>query len=204
MILAIDTALARCSAALFGPGLSRVKSEAMTRGHAERLAPLVDELMAEAGVAFAALERIAVTTGPGSFTGLRVGLAFARALALALDRPSVGVSTLEALALETGESGLRAGAIEAPQGCYLARFEDGRPLEPPTRLDWAEAEAALAGGLWRVRGPAASRLAAAAQAEPADAPDILALAARAAGLPLNIYPPNPLYLRAPDAKPPGQ
>ena len=72
--------------------------EEMERGHAEALAPMVEEAMREAGIAFAALDRLAVTTGPGTFTGQRVGLAFMRGLRLALKMPLIGVTTLEAMA----------------------------------------------------------------------------------------------------------
>src|SRR5262249_46412766 len=72
----------------------------MARGHAEALAPMVDGVMRNAGICFAALDRIAVTTGPGTFTGQRVGLAFARALGLGLKRPVIGVTTLDAMAQE--------------------------------------------------------------------------------------------------------
>ncbi len=114
-VLAIDTALDACSVALVRDGGTLTsRSEQMQRGQAERLAPLVREAVAEAKLPFAELDRIAVTTGPGSFTGVRVGLSFARALALALGKPCVGVSTLEALALADGEDGLRAALIETP------------------------------------------------------------------------------------------
>ena len=98
-ILGIDTALGACSAALTAD--ARVVAHAfeeMQRGHAEALAPMVDALMRNAGLSYAALNRIAVTTGPGTFTGQRVGLAFARAMALALKIPAVGVTTLDVMA----------------------------------------------------------------------------------------------------------
>jgi tRNA threonylcarbamoyladenosine biosynthesis protein TsaB len=98
-VLAFDTALEACSAALLDGGRVRAtRSIAMARGHQERLGPLVAELLAEAELRPADLDRIGVTVGPGSFTGLRVGLAFAKGLGLALGRPVVGVGTLEALA----------------------------------------------------------------------------------------------------------
>ena len=91
LILALDTALETCSAALVRGGrVLAARSEPMARGHQERIAPLVDELAREAGIAFAEVDRIGVTCGPGSFTGLRVGLAFAKGLGFALGRPVVG------------------------------------------------------------------------------------------------------------------
>lgn len=100
-VLAIDTALEACSAAVLdserADGLT-IRSVPMQRGHAEALMPLVAEVMGAAGVAFADLDRIAVTVGPGSFTGLRVGVAAARAIALASGKPATGVTTLTALA----------------------------------------------------------------------------------------------------------
>src|SRR5271170_6116822 len=100
-VLAIDTALAACSAAVFDTehgGIVASESQAMTRGHAEALMPLLRRVMGEAGLAFTAIDRVAVTIGPGSFTGLRVGIAAARGIALAADKPAVGVSTLSAYA----------------------------------------------------------------------------------------------------------
>src|SRR5437763_10687269 len=104
MILAMDTALGACSAAIVADGTTLAHEHLlMARGHAEALAPMVDGLMRGARVSFAALDRIAVTTGPGTFTGQRVGLAFARALGLALKRPVIGVTTLDAMAQEALE-----------------------------------------------------------------------------------------------------
>src|SRR5579871_6585903 len=101
LILAIDTALDACAAAVLDTGPGRLiaqASQAMKRGHAEALMPLIAQVMKDAGLPFAALDRVAVTTGPGSFTGLRVGLSAARGIALAAGKPVVGVTTLAAYA----------------------------------------------------------------------------------------------------------
>jgi tRNA threonylcarbamoyladenosine biosynthesis protein TsaB len=100
-VLAIDTALEACSVAILdtehGDGVTS-RSLSMVRGHAEALVPLIAAVMSEANVEFTELDRIAVTVGPGSFTGLRVGVAAARGIALATGKPAVGVTTLAALA----------------------------------------------------------------------------------------------------------
>jgi tRNA threonylcarbamoyladenosine biosynthesis protein TsaB len=96
-VLAIDTALEACSAAVLDTeGKLVVRSLPMARGHAEALMPLIAETMSAAGTEFADLDRIAVTIGPGSFTGVRVGVAAARGIALAADKPAVGLTTLAA------------------------------------------------------------------------------------------------------------
>src|SRR5438067_1334167 len=100
-VLAIDTALAACSAALLDTGRGGiVASETLTmaRGHAEAIMPLIARVMDLADVEFAALDRVAVTTGPGSFTGLRVGISAIRGIALAAAKPAIGLSTLAAFA----------------------------------------------------------------------------------------------------------
>src|SRR5260370_17421200 len=97
LILAIETALDACAAAVLDTDASKIvaqESQPMKRGHAEALMPLIARVMNASGVAFAALDRIAVTTGPGSFTGLRVGLSAARGIALAAGKPVVGLTTL--------------------------------------------------------------------------------------------------------------
>src|SRR5450631_1708854 len=101
LILAIDTALDACAAGVLDTDAGRLiaqESLPMKRGHAEALMPLIARVIKQSGIAFAALDRIAVTTGPGSFTGLRVGLSAARGIALAADKPVVGLTTLAAYA----------------------------------------------------------------------------------------------------------
>ena len=108
-LLAVDTALGGCSVALLdGKKILVHIFEIMDRGHAERLAPMVEDAMRLAGLEISALDRLAVTTGPGTFTGQRVGLAFMRGLRLALKKPLTGITTLEAIAAaaqdETGKA----------------------------------------------------------------------------------------------------
>src|SRR5580658_6402061 len=101
LILATDTALDACAACVLDTDAEQMiaqESLAMKRGHAEALMPLIARVIKASGIGFAALDRIAVTTGPGSFTGLRVGLSAARGIALAANRPVVGVTTLTAYA----------------------------------------------------------------------------------------------------------
>ncbi|MDB5458773.1 MAG: tsaB, partial [Caulobacteraceae bacterium] len=154
IVLALDTATGACSAAVLKDGaVLAAHSEPMTRGHQERLAPLVRDTMAEAGVGFADLDRVGVTVGPGSFTGLRVGLAFAKGLGLALSRPCIGVGTLEALAASEPGPGLTAAVVDAKRGqVYLQLFEGGAALMAPDVLSVETAAARLA-ELWR-GGPA--------------------------------------------------
>ena len=183
IILGIDTSLDACSVAIVSDGemLAHLREE-MNRGQAERLAPMVREAAQHAGVTFAQIDRITTTTGPGSFTGVRVGLSFARALALSLAKPCIGVSTLEALALEDGEEGARAALIETPGASYFARYENGAAAIAPRSIERGEHEALLSGA--QLKGPGVTVNAA-------------LLALRAARLDPALYPPNPTYLRAP-------
>ena len=138
-ILAIDTSCGAASAAIVESGRAEALaaiSRPMRRGHAEALAPIVAEAARGVDGGFASLDRIAVTIGPGSFTGIRVGLALARAMGLALGVPVVGVSTLVAFAaplLSAPRPGVIAAAIDARHGSvYFQLFEmSGRPLGPP-------------------------------------------------------------------------
>jgi tRNA threonylcarbamoyladenosine biosynthesis protein TsaB len=183
IVLGIDTSLDACSVAIVREEqvLAHLR-EPMTRGQAERLAPMVREAAQQAGIGFAQLDRIAVTTGPGSFTGVRVGLSFARALALSLNRPCIGVSTLEALALEDGADRARAALIETPGASYFALYQDGAAQIAPRNIERGEHQALL--GAAKLKGPGATA-------------DAVALALRAGRLDPALYPPNPTYLRAP-------
>lgn len=208
MILALDTCLNACSAAVVdGAQVRAARSEPMERGHQERLAPLAAEVMAEAGIAFADLARVAATVGPGSFTGLRVGLAFAKGLGLATGRPVTGVGTLHAMAASAGERGRVASVIDARrEQVYLQAFDDGEPLGEPEALTAADAAARLAawGGPWRLVGSGAGLVLPmldGAVAEDRVAPDPVMVARLALNAPA--VPASPLYLRAPDAKLPA-
>jgi tRNA threonylcarbamoyladenosine biosynthesis protein TsaB len=209
IVLALDTCLDACSVAVCVDGSPlATASEVMARGHQERLAPMAQEVMQQAGLAFAALDRIAVTVGPGSFTGLRVGLAFAKGLALALERPCIGVGALETLAF-AGPRGFVAATIDAHRGqVYLQIFIDGRPAMAPDVLPVETAAARLvelyAGGPARLIGSGAPILAVALPGAVAEAdarPDPVAIAVLAAKARPPFVPPRPLYLRAPDARP---
>jgi tRNA threonylcarbamoyladenosine biosynthesis protein TsaB len=208
IVLGLDTCLSSCSVAVLdGERVIASAREVMARGHQERLAPMAQAVMAEAGLAFDQLDRVAVTVGPGSFTGLRVGIAFAKGLALALDRPAVGIGTLEALACEA--DGLVFPAIDARRGqLYLQAFEDGRALMAPDALSAETAAARIAelsmGRPCALVGSGAALLAEfmpsarIVAAEGADARHVARLAAARTPAPL-----KPLYLRAPDAKLPA-
>jgi tRNA threonylcarbamoyladenosine biosynthesis protein TsaB len=211
IVLGLDTALPACSVAVVRDGQALASlSEPMSRGHQERLAVMVREAMQAAGLAFTALDRIAVTVGPGSFTGLRVGLAFAKGLALALDRPCVGIGSLQALAASVEEPGVVFAAIDAKRGqLYVQAFERGAALSAPAAVDLADAAARLTEvSGWELPALVGSGAVLLAGAQPAggrivdrQAPDPVAVARLGAGAPL--VPPQPLYLRAPDARLPA-
>lgn len=181
-------------------------SEPMERGHQERLAPMTAEVMGGAKIGFAELDRIAVTVGPGSFTGLRVGLAFAKGLHVATGAPLAGIGTLAALAASAGTQGQVAGAIDARRGLlYLQAFTDSAPNGEPdvvAAADAAELLGSVAPGVWRLAGPGARLAAQADTIEPVDitVPTLAALGRLAFAAPV-AGDVRPVYLRAPDAKP---
>jgi tRNA threonylcarbamoyladenosine biosynthesis protein TsaB len=212
LILALDTCLGASSVAILdGDTVRAARSEPMTRGHQERIAVLAREIAAEAGVTFADLTRIAVTVGPGSFTGLRVGLSFAKGLATALSIPCVGINTLEALAASAQATGFVAGVLDAKMGqVYLQVFDGGKALMAPDALEVGVAVARLAelysGGPATLVGSGAPLVADvlpdAAVLTPAFA-DPVAVARLAAARPAPSHSPRPLYLRAPYAVAPA-
>ncbi|MGQ2991221.1 MAG: tRNA (adenosine(37)-N6)-threonylcarbamoyltransferase complex dimerization subunit type 1 TsaB [Brevundimonas sp.] len=206
-VLVMDTALDACTAAVFEDGRALAeRSEAMARGHQERIGVLVRDAAEEAG-GFDGIDRIGVTVGPGSFTGLRVGLSFAQGLGAALGRPVIGISTLKALAASAPDpSGRLAAVIDARRGqVYLQTFIDGAPDGEPAPWDVEAARLHLgnAGAGWRLIGGGAA-LIAPAGAEILDlvTPTAAALAALTLAADPATAPARPLYLRAPDATPP--
>jgi tRNA threonylcarbamoyladenosine biosynthesis protein TsaB len=216
-VLAIDTALAACSAAVLDTehgGILASDSLSMTRGHAEALMPLIYHVMQRAQMAFADLERVAVTTGPGSFTGLRVGISAARGIALATDKPTVGVSTLTVYAaplLADDDSTPVIAAIDARHDhVYLQVFGvGGRVLIAPRLAPMSDAVRAASDAQSRIVGSAAQSIADRLPrgaplpllVDVREAPDIIWVARMGAVLPEGQSPPKPQYLRAPDAQP---
>ncbi|GJD68672.1 tRNA N6-adenosine threonylcarbamoyltransferase, mitochondrial [Methylobacterium gnaphalii] len=215
-ILAIDTALDACSACVAtdeSEALLGEESMTLARGHAEALLPLVERVMARVEGGFESLDRVAVTVGPGSYTGLRVGLSAARAIGLAAKIPVVGVTTLSALlapqlALQT--EGLVVAAIDARHGAvYLQAISATAGVAvPPVRLSVEEALERIAGDRITLVGSGAQALAAAAQDRG------VAVTVAETGVPqigwvaqlgLVADPeqalPRPLYLRGADAQP---
>jgi len=218
-ILAVDTALSACSVCVLDAGAAApaaLRSEIMDRGHAEALMPMLADLERDVPGGFAAIDKIAVTVGPGSFTGLRVGLAAARAMGVGLGIPVVGVGTLAAFAAPVVASDgtlVVASAIDARHGnVYVqAVSPGGRLLVAPRVAPLREAARAVGGSAVRIVGPAADLLASAAldlglqvfADPPQRAPDIVWVARLGLAADPAHAPPDPLYLRDPDAKPQG-
>jgi tRNA threonylcarbamoyladenosine biosynthesis protein TsaB len=217
LILAIDTALDACAAGVLDTDAGKMiaqESLPMKRGHAEALMPLIARVVKESGIGFADLDRIAVTTGPGSFTGLRVGLSAARGLALAAAKPVVGVTTLTAYAAPIVNEGREHPVISAIDArhdhVYLQVVAgNGSSLVWPCVAPIEEALDAARFGAPHLVGNAAGIL---AERWPADAskpiqvdaqpaPDIAWVGWLGAAVSPDTAPARPYYLRAPDAKP---
>ncbi|WP_417806721.1 tRNA (adenosine(37)-N6)-threonylcarbamoyltransferase complex dimerization subunit type 1 TsaB [Thioclava sp.] len=205
LILGFDTSAAHCAAALLcGKQCLAARQEEMTRGQAERLMPLLEDLLSEAGANWRDLARIGVGIGPGNFTGVRIGVSAARGLALSLKIPAIGVSSLEAAA--HASQGPVLAAIAAPRARgYFEGYRLARPVElqlceiAELPVDWAEP------GLTCI-GSAAEDAAAAlgATVSPAAFPPAEGIA-RIAAL-RELIPglrPAPLYLQPADAAPPS-
>jgi tRNA threonylcarbamoyladenosine biosynthesis protein TsaB len=187
--------------------------ERFETGHAERLIPMIGETMAEAGLAFDDLDRLAVTIGPGTFTGTRIGIAAVRSLALATDAPTVGVSSLAVMAevaRRTIDAETLAVVTDARRGeVYAQLFGLGAAMSESQVLPIEDA--AQLGGRLPITfvGSGAAAVAEAAvqggrqarAALPDLLPDAIALAALASGLDASDAPIAPFYLRPPDAKP---
>ncbi len=216
-VLAIDTALGACSVCVMEAGRTlplAFDSEEMATGHAEALMPMIERVMAQVEGGFASLERVAVSIGPGSFTGLRIGIAAARAIGLAAEIPVVGVSTLSAYAaplISPDEAGVIAVGIDARHGAvfFQAFTAAGRTIVLPRVISAKEAGRAIGSGPVKLAGSGAAALAVEAmalglKASIADlkpAPDITWVARLGLAADPASAAPKPLYLRAPAVTP---
>lgn len=212
-LLGFDTSGRHCAAALLSEKSIRAsRHEEMGRGQAERLLPLLTELLDEAGLGWSDLDGIVVGTGPGNFTGIRISVATARGLALGLGLPALGISTFDLMRDPTGPGAHPAELVSLPaprDQAYLQAFRFGRPQGPARLVDPAALPADLrpAPNL-RVRGHRAGTIAAAlgAEADPAELSDIGPRLLHVAlwrlhdtGWPAER--PAPLYIRPADAAP---
>lgn len=218
--LALDTALDACSVglAIREGDQTRLadRSLSLGRGHAEYLMSELEQLLSEAKLTYQDLTRLAVTVGPGSFTGLRVGLATARSFSLALDIPLIGASTLEALALtahQMTKQGPLAVLIDARRNQIygqLFAMDDATPqaLTDASALPAdAFATLCLEHGVTHLMGSGSTLIKdtntdlASLVIDEATSPDMGALASWALEQSVPAVAPAPLYLRGPDAKP---
>lgn len=219
-VLAFDTCLDACSVAA-GRGLRGLapsiaaRFEPMNVGHAERLLPMVDAVLEETGLEATQLDRIAITVGPGTFTGTRIAVAAGRAFALATGAPLVTVTSLKLMAMNYRAAAYGADVLavtsDARRGeVYFERFDPSSlaSLAPAAALAVADAAASLRGIQAVVVGSGAEAVRSAALDQNLLVacgdllPDALDLLFAAMSLPVQ-RSAHPLYLRAPDAKPPA-
>lgn len=215
-VLAIDTALGACAAAVLDSqrgAMLASESLSMVRGHAEAIMPVIARVMDAAHCEFSELDRVAVTVGPGSFTGLRVGISAARGIALAAARPAIGLSTLSALAAphvaaRSGDTIIAAIDARNEQVYFQVFAPNGTTIVTP-RLDRVRAAVrSVPVGPTVITGSGAMLVAShwpsgspMPRVEDHAAPDIGWVARLGAAAQDKGAPPKPLYLRRPDARP---
>ncbi|PST27077.1 tRNA (adenosine(37)-N6)-threonylcarbamoyltransferase complex dimerization subunit type 1 TsaB [Mesorhizobium plurifarium] len=208
LVLAIDTSGSGCFAAVYDDRSGELLSCAgadIGRGHAERLMEFVDEALTASARELVEIDRIAVTTGPGSFTGIRVGVAAARGLALALGKPAVGVSTLRVVA--EGTRLKQAGqpvlvVIDAKRDeFYLQAFDASGSAQGEAEILSAEEAHARFSGFAGIVCGSGARAVTGADGDRTDTIDMATLARLGAAADPASARPKPLYLRGPDAKP---
>lgn len=223
-VLAFDTSSAHCAAALLSNGrLVASRFEEMKRGQAERLVPLLQEMLAQEGAVWEEIDAVGVGIGPGNFTGIRIGVSTARGLALSLGVPAMGVTSFEVMRGPAATPGPQHQIVTlaGPRSTfYLQRFEDGAAKGAPETYDstsphWLELEITAPAGT-ELLGPFAEHLMLALGKGAPDlnpwndgdidwqrGAEIIAHCAAerlAAGPPFDR--PAPLYVRPPDAAPP--
>lgn len=215
MLLAIDTSGPCCSAALWSlkQDICLVQqSENIGRGHAERLMPMLEELLSNQNAKWADIKKLAVVIGPGSFTGLRVGIATARGLALALGVPCAGVTVFEAFAhfhyaQENNHQPLLVAMDAKRDQIWLQAFGDKcQPVTEPLGVEVGSLAEHIDGSISSVIGSAAKLIVQASGRDiiiinDSPSPPVTAVAAIGATTGTNSISPSPFYLRAPDAKP---
>jgi tRNA threonylcarbamoyladenosine biosynthesis protein TsaB len=209
LVLALDTSMAACSVCVCDAGRGLVlgsRHEFMGRGQAEALAPMAQETMGLAGVAFKDLTRIAVTTGPGTFTGVRIGLAMARGLGVALNIPVTGINSMAAIACNETASDLPivvAVDARADEIYFAAYDQSGREITAPVIITLAEAHKLMPSRQIRILGTAADLLLDKqhVRSDAGDLPIAANFVRLATSIPASAMPPEPLYLRPPDVKP---
>jgi len=225
-ILALDTALDACSVAISdGDSILAFSHEERTRGHAETLLPTIKSLMKQSGLSFNELDMIAVSVGPGTFTGLRIGLAAARGLAIAAQIPCTGITTLTALAasvspeiakgrpilpvIDARRKEIYTQTFIHPQSASFPAATNEARAVPVTRMTQAfpnEDFLLIGSGIPLLQTAGLLNTAQGTLLDMDPNPDarLIAALARAQGIPPKGTPPAaPVYLRAPDAKLPG-
>jgi tRNA threonylcarbamoyladenosine biosynthesis protein TsaB len=206
-LLAIDTTGPGCAVALRRPGHADVfVRETMARGQAERLAPMVEEVLARAGLAPRDLDRIGVCTGPGSFAGSRIGVAFARGLALATGAECVGISRLAWTVADAGIAGKALAVHDARRGDVVVQaFDGGKALAAPRTMAVEAVQAAIRDGrlTGALLGSGARLIKSAATGVRDGEPELGALLDLTGRATAPFDPPKPFYARPPDANLPG-
>ncbi|TDT76825.1 tRNA threonylcarbamoyl adenosine modification protein YeaZ [Litoreibacter halocynthiae] len=208
LTLAFDTSAAHCAAALLsGDTVLVSRVEEMQKGQAERLLPLLEEVLSEADKKWSDLDRIGVGIGPGNFTGIRISVSAARGLALSLGIPAIGVSALEAMAFAPTQRDQTLATLDARQGNVYIQFfaKNGGALDAPSLCAEDEIQAGSPPETAFVVGYNSTFLAAQLEAEAIETSPsalIIATARIAAARAPDGARPAPLYLRPADAAPP--
>jgi tRNA threonylcarbamoyladenosine biosynthesis protein TsaB len=208
MILALETSSSLCAVCVLDAVSGRILGEVSNdigRGHAERLMDDISEALKQAGIGYPGLTAIACSVGPGSFTGIRVGVAAARGFALALKIPVRGVTSLQSIALQAaGGKAILAVMDAGREELYVQRFDaHAKPLGAPEALSLPTLLARLPDAPCLACGSGAHLLAGHSGVEISQTPNVATAAAvaRASLDTAMLVTPKPLYLRAPDAKP---
>lgn len=205
LTLVFDTCMGRCSAAVGNAGrILATRSDAMPRGQAEVLMPMIADVLAEAQLGIKDIKRLGVTVGPGSFTGVRIGVAAAKALALAHDLPILALTTLEAVALQVDADEFLIAQDARRSEVYIQHFKQGKAISDPQLMSLEDARELAAKTDLPIGGTGASLICDEAQnilQNDAEVRPESLLRLCQDGRPTQRHDQlQPLYLRPPDAK----